>query len=530
MNKTGATAGATPAPTESPAVDSREVELKFSAAEPDLMRPDLEAWLAAAGPAKAQELRSVYFDTPGQDLRRHGVVVRLRRKKGQGSPLLGVKWKVGASEGFFSRGEIEVSCPGSAPDLALLDRAVHKRLSAIIGKAPLTVQFETRVRRRTVAVAHGSCTIEVAVDEGSVVAGARQQALTEVELELKSGDEADFLDFATSLVRALPLRLDTEPKSEKGFRLAAREAAEPRKALPVAFARATTVEDAFVVVIASTLSHFIGNWAAFFQTEQPESVHQMRVALRRMRSGLKVFKRLLANPELEGLRSEARRLATALGDARECDVFRENAELGPLDGSDGPQGRDSLLQAVRDRRRISYDAARKAIGAPEATAFVLAVQGYLVRRDWRKSLSEEALSMLSQPAEGFAAETLDRLYRKVRKQGRNLDSLSDDERHALRIALKNLRYAAEFFGGLFGHADRRKRFLARVSDLQDHLGARNDAVMARQVIASLAAGRDGELGVASAYVLGWYAHGSRIADAKLGKRWKALGSCRPFWT
>ena len=510
-------------------LSQREIEVKLQVDRQDLKRVLAFPALGAQGTPKEQELRSVYYDTPERDLQKNGITLRLR-KRARATPLLGIKWTGNAAEGPFSRGEVEVPCVKGEPDMELFEPEIQERLSAVVGQLPLTLQFETRVKRRTLDVRQGHSQIEVAVDDGAIIAGGKQLPLTEVELELKAGTEADLYDFAMSLVRELPMRLDVTAKSEKGYRLADHGLAKPRKATPIAFPAAPSLDDAVSAVISNTLSHFVNNWSPLLETENPESVHQMRVALRRMRSALAMFKRVLPSPEIEDLRSGAKQIASALGEARECDVFQHNAEEGPLQGSSRPRGSDMLLAAIDARRKSAYEAVRKLIAEPATTLFALRVQSFLARRAWRNTLSGPQLPALVQPAEEFAKAALDRLYKRACKRGRHLAELSDEERHQLRIALKNLRYGAEFFGALFGHRRKLKQSLEHVSALQQILGAHNDAAMAKHFLETLAVPPDAAVEFASGYLLGWKEHGTTTSETKLGKTWKAFAGADPFWT
>ena len=103
------------------------------------------------------------------------------------------------------------------PDLTLFDEATASELIALVGDRPLAAQFETIIKRRTILVERGRSQIEVAFDEGSIAIADQSLPLTEIQLELKSGDEPALYDLAMSLADELPLRLDFVSKGERGF-------------------------------------------------------------------------------------------------------------------------------------------------------------------------------------------------------------------------------------------------------------------------------------------------------------------------
>jgi triphosphatase len=508
----------------------QEIEIKFRADEKALGAVLGSKLLNGGKFGASRELASVYFDTAEQDLRRNGMTLRLR-KKARAIPVLGVKWDNQAADNMFGRGEIEVRCPGAAPHIELFEPAVGERLSAAIGTRALAPVFETRVRRRVAVFHHGLSEIEVSIDQGAVLAGNSSEALSEVELELKSGNPADLIACAAKLAHECSLSLIFEPKAGRGYRLLDRAVPRPQRARPVVIAANASFDDLVTAVIFNTLAHFAANWASLRGSDAPESVHQLRVALRRMRSALGIFRKTVSLPELENIRLEAKRIASALGPARECDAFRQNALAGPFSGQpERLKAAAGLLSAVEARRRDSYAAARRAIDDPSATLFVLDVQAFLVRRAWRTALPPQDLGLLTSPAQPFAAAVLDRLRRRALKRGKHLPDMPDEQRHELRIALKNLRYAAEFFGGLFGDGKELKSFLRLAADLQEDLGAHNDAATAEVFIGSLGLPDDPRVHFASGYLLGYYRHATVIADSHLARKWKDFRRASAFWT
>lgn len=510
-------------------VPPREIEIKFRA-DKAAVEALLKSHLLRGVPVSpAREVHSVYFDTPEKDLHRHGLSLRVRRK-GRAGPVLGVKWEGEAAEGPFSRGEAEVACPGGEPSLQLFDPALNESLAKIAGEQPLQPVFETRVKRRVAVIRHRHSEVELSLDDGFIVAGEQRLAVAEAELELKSGNLHDLLDCAAALAEEGTLPLEFEAKSDRGYRLAGGEAPRPQKAQPVELRQEVTFDDLAGLIISATLNHFVANWAALRESDGPEAVHQLRVALRRMRSALGLFRRVIRLPELEDIRREAKRIASALGPARECDAFRQNALAGPLRGdAGGLKGAASLLDAVEARRQQGYAEARRILEEGATTRFVLRVQSFVEGRAWRSALAPDDLGLLTSRGRTFAAEALDRLLRRALKRGRKLRTMPDEQRHELRIALKNLRYAVEFFGSLFPAEREQKHFLKLVAELQEDLGVHNDAATAQSFLDGLGLPPDAETHFASGFLLGWYRHATTVADAHLVKKWKQFKSADPFW-
>lgn len=502
----------------------QEIEIKFRTDPAGLKRVLNSPAFALSAVVHDQILRSNYFDTSIGDLRKQNIALRIR-KRGRGGPVLGVKAKRPTSEGPFSRTEIEVRSRSLQPDLSLFDAETAAGLGRLVGERPLEVQFETKVRRRTVLVEQGRSHIELSCDDGKIVSGDQTAPLAEVELELKSGDERDLCDLAMTLADEFPLRLDFTSKAERGFCMSTGESLPTVRATAIEYGADATLDDAVVAVVSNTLAHFIGNWAALRTADREDAVHQARVALRRLRTALKMFQHALSCPEFDALRNEARRIASALGSTRECDAFLASVTKGPLAHAGRPTGFEVLLAAVGDRRAAAFRDVRALLEDVETTRFVLEVRGLLARRAWRNGLIGSQFVQLTSPAETFARGALDRLHARALRRGKNLADLSDEARHELRISLKNLRYGAEFFGGVLGGRRKIRRYVAIVSTLQDLLGAHNDVVSARRFLDDLPP----EMGRTSGFILGWYAHQMSLADAKLINTWKKFKEADVFW-
>jgi CHAD domain-containing protein len=136
------------------------------------------------------------------------------------------------------------------------------------------------------------------------------------------------------------------------------------------------------------------------------------------------------------------------------------------------------------------------------------------------------LLRLTEPARLFAGETLERLHKRAFKRGRRLSQKPPEERHEVRVALKNIRYAAEFFSFFFSSA---RPYIRAVAQLQDGLGAFNDAASAPHVLRDVEAAAGLQAAKAAGIVLGWCGRGTVIADANLRKSWKSFRRTRPFW-
>lgn len=253
-----------------------------------------------------------------------------------------------------------------------------------------------------------------------------------------------------------------------------------------------------------------------------EFVHQARVALRRLRAGLRIYRKACVLPEelLEGLRV----LAAALGPARDWDVLCSETLAGIGERYDEPAAWRSWMDTLLERRAAVRATMRETLVAGRPGEWLLAFQQWLMQRGWRAATPQARLRQMA-PQRDAARRTLRKGHRGIVARAREFERLSAAERHALRIAFKRQRYAVEFFRDLFG-SERQARYLQLARDIQDSLGRANDAHIAETLLAE--SGLDG--GRPGGFARGWLA--AQVA-AGVGSESAALleafTSERPCW-
>jgi triphosphatase len=511
-----------PAAAVTPEEPARETELRLVADAATFKALASHSLLGAKAPLKWTQQRTVYFDTDAADLQRSGITLRLRSVRGR--KLLSLKLR----EGSFDCEKIEVRAPGEGPQIELLPPASQELIGAAAQARSLAPRFASQIRRATRLVAYEGATIEVAFDEGEIVAGAQKAVVREIELELKSGPPASLYRFALALVEAAPLRMGVSSKADRGARLLSRRPPQAMRAPPPEIEPDASLDAATAAMLRQCLTHFLGNWDALSSDNADDCVHQTRVSMRRLRSLLLLLGRSFPSGEISGLRAEARRIADAFGAARDWRVFADLVEDGPAKHLSAP-GLPTLIAEARKRAAQGRAAALAAQADVETTRFVLALQLYIATRGWRNALAEADVQELGQPAIAFAARALAATFGKVRKRGRGFETLAAEARHELRIALKGLRYAVDFLGPLFRPASAVREYAEKASALQEMLGAANDTAMAASLLAQIDTTRQPDLAFASGLVLGWCGRASLADEGALRRAWRKVKKSEPFW-
>jgi triphosphatase len=506
-----------------------EIELKLAVAPRDLERLARDAGAHALAPAQAEELATEYFDTARHALWRKGLTLRLRRTpRGW---IQGVKGGGTVEAGLHRRLESEAAVPRGAPDLGrVADPELATALRRTIGRARLEPVFRTEFTRRTcrLAPAPGSV-IALCFDRGRLRAQEREETICEIELELEQGPAWRLYELALELEHKARVRVEQRAKAERGYALAAGERASPAKGASSAVREPMSALEAFRAICFACLAHLEANREGMLADRDEEYLHQMRVALRRLRSAFSVFSRLLPEPATEPPLDEIRWLARALGPARDWDVLLR-ARLGPVLASHpGHPGLAALQRAAERQRRAAHRTARRAVNSRRYQRLLLGLGAWLAGESWTSLLPLEAARALRQPVRGYASEALARRYRQVSRRGQGLARLDAAELHRLRIAVKKLRYTATFFAPLFA-AREAAAMRGALTALQDALGAINDCVNAQRLLGELRRHARGAQLPEARQLVARANDAARAAERrKLKPAWKALRAARRFW-
>jgi triphosphatase len=508
---------------------SIEIELKLRIAPDDVSRLLRHPVWRAARRAPAQKLYSVYYDTPDLDLWRSGLTLRLRRSGARWLQTL--KGGGSVSAGLHRRHESEAPVTGPLPDFNAIDgtEMAHHLASAEFRAQlkPVIVMEFTRTRAY-IEPAAGS-RIEASLDRGLIKSGDATEPVSEVELEVQSGEAWRAYQLALQLVQQVPLLVENRSKAERGIALRERAVPQPVKAAPSPVTHAMSSQEAFIALADACLGQFIANQRGMIEGRDPEYLHQMRVALRRLRSVFGTFAPLFPAAALVMPIAETRRLAQALGLARDWDVFTTET-LPPITALYAEHlGVTAVADAAVRLRQSANRTARRAVASSRGQGFLLSVGGWLAARTWLEGMDEAQKEALNRPVAEFARMVLAPAHARVIKRGRHFGKLSPEGLHRLRIAAKKLRYAIEFFGPLYDGGEPRD-YRALLVEIQDQLGRFNDA----RVVAGLAARASrrlrGPLGAeARGIMLGWSSGAQQFGARELQGVWRRFEQCKPFW-
>ena len=467
-----------------------EIELKLSvppAAIEALGADPLLTGVHAKRKAR-KRLDNIYFDTPDHALAQARIGLRLRKDGRRW--LQTVKSGGSAQAGLHQRQEIECAVSGKALEWAPL---VGTEFEAVLGPVwqQLAPQFRTLFSRDIWRLAGpAGADIEVAIDQGEIIAGKNREAICELELELKSGAADDLFAIALALADRHPLLLDNRSKAERGNALArGLPRASAAKAVDIVLPKGADAKAAVRLAIESCLLQWQANEPGFHAQASgnatdydSEYLHQLRVAIRRLRVATAAFARAgdWQTEALAELKIPLRKLGQQLGAARDWDVFIMETWpllLDQLDPLEDLALRVALQEEINLQRALAHVSARSALRHREAQRVLLTLG---------RCLLHDASTPAGKKADSFAGlnQLLDDYQSQMAAGLDKLHKLQPEALHGLRILAKKMRYLTEFTASRYD-PEAVQAWLHWLRKAQDVLGSRNDRTTAMARIDSL---------------------------------------------
>jgi CHAD domain-containing protein len=463
--------------------------------------------LAAATRGRAQQQRIVWHDSPDSALTAQSLA--LSRERGV--------WRLER----LVPGATDTWPPGALPPV--LAQAADVTELGVDLPTPLAPAVAFAGRRHAYALDTAQGVVTLGFTRGMLRTLTAEHAASRMHL---SGDAQAVLHLALALAGEVRAEVPSATLAAEALAVAHAAAPAPRRLGATTLPEGIGVAEAFAFVLAhltDVVLHFAP--AAAADVSGPEPVHQMRVALRRLRSAVTVFRRMLDCPELQAAKAGLKALSARLGPTRDWDVFL--GETMPAVRAIFPTEPKlaRLIAAAERRRRECHAALRDFLGSAEFRQLGIALAWLAGARSWYPALPDGT----DQPAalRAFAADVLDRRLRKLLGTD-DLAGLAAPELHALRLKAKRLRYAAEIFAPLYpGKAPR--RFIHRLTTVQDALGKLNDRTTAEKLLAELG-GTAGRHAYAAGLVLGFAASGTTAEVLPRAiRRWEKFQHTEAFW-
>ncbi len=491
-----------------------ETELKLHITPENLVRLKRHPFLRALSSSRARTLKlySIYYDTADLELRQRAMALRLRRIGKQFLQTLKGGGQVSA--GLHQRNEWETPLQSEQLDFNALKACGGELPSGVRNR--LQPVFITDFSRNVRLLNYEGAEIELCMDSGEIRAGQSSCPISELELELKSGEPQQLFKLALALLDIVPLQVEHTSKAEYGYLLFSAASPSVSKAKFPPLKKSQSIASALQALIAACLAHVQSNVPGALLKLDEEYLHQVRVGLRRLRVALAIAQRFHADGELTALREQVAKLCIELGRSRDWDVFVTQTLAHICTRLPEHAGLREVLSVSERARKKQHAGMDSSLSSQDFQRMLLRFGAWMHGEQWGGT--EATLQR-------FAAHELDKRSKQVLKHGTELVGENAAQLHALRIACKKLRYSTEMFGGLFADSKSRN-YMAALAELQDILGILNDIAVAHRLLNELDnAARHDTL----ALIRGWIEHDYAERVAEFGKAWQQFAAHNKFW-
>lgn len=420
------------------------------------------------GPTTVLQLDATYYDTPALSLARWGVTLRART--GEPGPAWTLKLPVSVDSLELSRHEFTFDEP-----VGLVPTTVRQATRAFTRSQDLGPVVRLHTERTTFALRLHGQPFAIVCDDTVFAEGAAEpiSVFREIEVELEGSVDSDAVDAVIRRLRKAGCTADDAPTA-KALRALGQRAFEPPDVTKPAISKHATVDVLVCHVLAKSVTQIINRHAGVFAADDPEELHQFRVAARRLRSDLRTFAPLLDEHWTNWLRDELAWLGAEVGVGRDADVLAERlrSQLARLPDRDA-RSVDSLLQRLAE---TTSDAAEHVVAVLTGDRY-LALLDALVDTARQPRFAAEPAGLADGPARPVFIDLVDKPWRRLRRAVVALTPDAPDVAlHAIRIRAKRARYAAEAVAPLYGRAAR--RFASALADVQTVLGNFQDTTVA----------------------------------------------------
>jgi triphosphatase len=463
-----------------------EFELKFEIPASSLKR--LSAAVHSAKP-QLQMLRACYFDTADGMLAANGLVLRMRKEDN-----CWVQTAKGITDTPLERLEhnVRLAKSKSMPSIdlsrhegELVGKKIAKalKLKSSSAKPKLIMLYETDVQRLMFLVAHAGSVMEIALDQGMVVNGARSVALRELEIELKSGKAEHAVELARLWCKKYGLCLSTITKSMKGQRLRDtplnKESLKDQAlnsqqntalfAIAPKFKRHVNAHQIMKAILQSCLNQVLANASEIVNgSRNTTHVHQLRVGIRRLRTALSELK-MLANGINPAWGAPLIKVFRILGQHRDAEYLAINlqAQITAVGGS-------NVSSLPTNTKNLDLSSS---VQSPVFQDTLLGLIAYVHGERLNAHVKPNTKELADDSPKNVIAKRLNKQFNALAKQSKKFIELDETKQHSLRKQFKSLRYLAEFSASLF-HKHQVKNFIEALKPVQDALGFYNDELMA----------------------------------------------------
>jgi CHAD domain-containing protein len=466
---------------------SNELSLKFSIDPTDHARLLRHPLLKGAVARPSEQIFNIHYDT--RTLQLHHRAVELTLKRHGGSWLQTVKHARTVATSELATDVWSVQYFNHFDFSGIDDDKLRNWLSQSKVANRISPIFESDLRHSgwRVVLTSGAI-VDAKVYRGSLVSSGRRQIVNDLELVLIDGGRADLYEVATQLASRVVLRRQLQTISERGGNLFRNTPASPTKAESLDLTASAMPLHAFQQIALSCLRQIHANQSGAITSKDPEYIHQMRVAVRRFKAALLVFKPMIPPTATEQMAVPLRDLMQVLGRARDLDVVIGEIVSPVIAQFPDDPSLVALSVSLDERRFRALGEISDRLGKIGYGQSQLQVEALLHSASFDTSQSRtggaiHSVSHENAPTDlkGFAKRRLRNLFNKMKDSVRQVQIENPTSLHELRICIKRLRYALEFFRQMMPKKAS-SNTLQLLVNAQEKLGKLNDIAVAGEVL------------------------------------------------
>jgi inorganic triphosphatase YgiF len=477
------------------AVPFEEIELKLClpCADSSILEPLLVGLpLLAQCKARREHLHNIYFDTPDDLLNRQYTALRLRRIGNAEQPVWLQTLKMGGNgdSALSQRGEWETPVSKATLEFGMLEATpwVQMDPDGSLMRA-LTPRFTTDFTRTlwTIRNRDDASVVEIALDRGHIDANGQNTPICELELELKAGEPSALFAIARQIASVLAVMPLAASKAQRGFALANHTLDQPTRARPPDLSPEMSQSEAARCVLRDVLHHFSANLHTLLTSDDPEVVHQTRIAWRRMKAALSVFRKtplVQDAPTWHALKP----LLDGLGRLRDLEVaslqtlpMLANAYVGA--SSKRKVHWHALQVTLAQAAGNQLQWVRGALLSPSAGGTLLALTEWLETKPAgaQSGGTKRKNKVALRP---WVRQRMERLRGQIKRTLKKTPNAAN--LHRARLLAKRLRYSVEAFRSVLPKR-RAQRWHRQANHLQSTIGSERDLQQALAIARHLKA-------------------------------------------
>lgn len=463
-----------------------ELEVKLAVSDTrifDLITTDPEILsMVESGAPVTRSFEALYYDTPNFSLQKSGFAYRVRHEGDEW--VATVKCDTGTSGGFFSREEWNEKVEGPSPSTKpFAGTHAGDRLDVAIGEEKLQLLFSTRFMRTVLLLkTSAGAQVELALDRGTIWSGMDGTPIGELELELKNGPVSELMQLSGLIAVRWHLLPEVRSKYARGLELLKRSRQDDPDLSAAPEHKEMTAPTPIALVNACISRIFFYQTRILEQKATPESVRELRIQCRRLRSLLKFFQPILSKDAGKLHVDRLRQWGVLLGGIRDIDVLINTWQKFATRFSPIFTSSAHWLELLKERRDFLSEDIMHHLTQGEFTQHIFELQGWLYQAEVNHPAIEN-----EQAADIPVRKMLLQTLKELRDDIHTVEETTEMKvLHQFRIRIKQLRYIQEALNDISRYRD--EDFTAALKKIQSHIGKIHDAYQIKSLLDQFDAG------------------------------------------